>query len=97
MQEYKNRTEYVIRSSQKEEREEETSLLLFTTKSCPNCIQAKKVLNENKVSYKEIDAVENYTMTAKYHIMAAPCIVDMETETKYKNLSEIIGFVESKK
>ena len=70
-------------------------VLLFTTKTCPNCKMVKEILNKNNVEYEIIDAEENVDLCNKYDIMQAPTLVnisDNNVET-YANASNIIKFV----
>ncbi len=53
----------------------ETKKLLFTTKTCPNCVIAKKALNEAHMEYEVIDAEEHRDLARKYKIMQAPTLV----------------------
>ena len=50
-------------------------ILLFTTKTCPNCPTAKKRLTDAGIAYEAVDAEENAQMSAKYGIMAVPTLV----------------------
>ncbi len=55
--------------------EGETKKLLFTTKTCPNCVIAKNALNDAHVDYEVIDAEEHKDLAKKYKIMQAPTLV----------------------
>ena len=57
-----------------------SSLLLFTTKTCPNCRTAKAALDKAGVKYEVIDAEENADLARKYHIMQAPTLVALRGE-----------------
>ena len=84
-QEYKERKVYDIANSvlkkkaQKAVCAEETvtseEILLFTTKTCPNCRAAKQMLDKAGISYKVIDAEENSDLSIKYDVRQAPTIV----------------------
>lgn len=50
-------------------------LLLFTTPICPNCVIAKKYLDECGITYRVIDAVAEADLARKHGIMAAPTLV----------------------
>ena len=54
---------------------EAEELLLFTTRTCPNCVQAEKMLNEAGVVYKKVLAEENPELAEKYAIRQAPTLV----------------------
>ena len=66
-------------------------VLLFTTKTCPNCKIAKNMLDSSHINYTVIDAEENSDLTAEYGIQQAPTLVvakDGAVE-KYINASNI--------
>ena len=50
-------------------------LLLFATKTCPNCRQAEKLLAEAGITYRKILADENQEMAVRYGIRQAPTLV----------------------
>ena len=71
--------------------------LLFTTKTCPNCVLAKSALSDAHVEYEVIDAEENKELTKQYKVMQAPTLVvitDGKIE-KVANASNIKKYVES--
>ena len=72
---------------------ENGELLLFTTKTCPNCKLAKEFLSG--MDYKVVDAEENAKLTMKYGVMQAPTLVVLKGENveKYTNASNIRRFV----
>ena len=84
-EEFKERKEYVletshfhgshVRSRQNTVVDHATRLMLFTTKTCPNCRTAKAALDKAGVSYEVVDAEENADLARKYHIMQAPTLV----------------------
>ena len=69
-------------------------LLLFTTKTCPNCRIAKELLKD--VAYEVVDAEEQVELTNQYGIMQAPTLVELKNGEvrKYVNASNIKAFVE---
>jgi ribonucleoside-triphosphate reductase len=71
-------------------------ILLFGTKTCPNCKVAKSLLEKAKVDYKFIDAEENVDLTKKMGVKQAPTLVvkkDGKT-TNIVNLSNIKKAIE---
>ncbi len=50
-------------------------LLLFTTKTCPNCKTAKKGLEEAGLAYTVLDVSEHLDLARKYRIMQAPTLL----------------------
>ncbi|MDO4198288.1 MAG: ribonucleoside triphosphate reductase [Erysipelotrichaceae bacterium] len=72
-------------------------VMLFTTKTCPNCKQAKQLLSTNGITYEEMDAAVNGDLLDKYDIMGAPTLVvtDGENFDKYSSIVDIQKFTES--
>ena len=80
----------------KEELKETGSkVMLFTTKTCPNCKAAKQFLTEAGIGYEVIDAEEQADLSTKYNIMQAPTlvVVDGGEEQKIANLSNIRRYI----
>ena len=77
-QEYKQRKAYDMSccKDKKEKKEKcEDAVLLFGTKTCPNCKMAEKLLDKAKVDFKFIDAEEQVDLTKKYGVKQAPTLV----------------------
>ena len=53
----------------------EGKLLLFTTKTCPNCQVAYQALEQSKISVEKIDAEEEEALARKYGITQVPTLV----------------------
>ena len=51
-------------------------LLLFATKTCPNCKQAEYLLEENGVKYRKIFAEDRPELAEQYDIRQAPTLID---------------------
>lgn len=70
--------------------------LLFTTQTCPNCVIAKRALEEAQIEYEVIDAQENKEMVKKYGVMQAPTmvIVGGDSVEKYVNASNITKYAQ---
>lgn len=83
-QEFKERKEYDIAVSslhvKKEGEGEAKQVLLFTTKTCPNCPAAKNFLDKAGIKYVAIDAQEHPELVKKYGIMQAPTLVVVSGE-----------------
>lgn len=99
--EFDDRQEYDMGYHDKEVQEtsyktdnHENSVLLFSTRTCPNCKTAKKLLHEHDVEYQEIDCQMNEELVAKYAIMTVPTLIINKEETvvKLDNLSSIIEY-----
>jgi ribonucleoside-triphosphate reductase len=71
-------------------------VLLFGTKTCPNCKMAKMLLEKAGIKYTFIDAEEEVELTKKFNIRKAPTLVvpTKEGHKLYENASNIKGFVE---
>ncbi len=70
-------------------------VLLFTTKTCPNCMSVKEMLNKIGFKYTVIDADENAELCRQYNVMQAPTLVTVKGENAetYANASNIIKYV----
>ena len=71
-------------------------ILLFATKTCPNCKMAKMLLDKAGIKYHVIDAEENVELTKKYNVKKAPTLlVPGENGIDvFENASNIKGFIE---
>jgi ribonucleoside-triphosphate reductase len=99
-QEYKERLVYDIENSVIGKKEEVTNsheIMLFTTKTCPNCVLAKNILDEAGIGYRVIDAEENAHITSQYRIMQAPTLIVSKGDEyeRFINASNIQAFTES--
>lgn len=108
-EEFKERKEYDIsrssfvakkRPSDKNEKEAKASIIdgimLFTTKTCPNCKIAKNMLDKKGLAYKVMDAEENVEFCQELGIMQAPTLVVAKQgkTSLYKNVSDIKQYIE---
>ena len=77
---------------------EEGKVLLFTTKTCPNCKLAKDSLEKANISYEVVDAGENEELVRKYGDMQAPTLIVIKEEgvQKLANASNIRAFAEKR-
>ncbi|MCR5309196.1 MAG: ribonucleoside triphosphate reductase [Bacilli bacterium] len=72
-------------------------IVLFATKTCPNCKMAKMLLDKAGIAYDVVDAEENAELTKKFGVRKAPTLLvpnDDGTFTSYENASNIKGFIE---
>ncbi|MDD4320330.1 MAG: ribonucleoside triphosphate reductase [Acidaminococcaceae bacterium] len=71
-------------------------ILLFTTKTCPNCSLAKGFLDKAKIKYQTINAEENLKLVEKYGVQSAPTLVAVNGSSfqQYVNASNIKKYVE---
>lgn len=76
-----------------------SDLLLFATKTCPNCKMAKRILDGAGVKYTVIDAEEQKELTIKYNVKKAPTLLvpDGDHYLRFENASDINRFVEGLK
>ena len=109
--EYHNRKEYEPENShlthtlkqencQQEEKVSNESLneiLLFATKTCPNCKMAKMLLDKAGIHYTVIDAEDNKQMTMQYKVNKAPTLIVPNDDgyDVFENASNIKGYIES--
>ncbi len=76
---------------------DDAKIMLFTTKTCPNCKAAKAMLDKAGISYEVVDAEENAELSKQFGIMQAPTLViaDNEKFEKITNLSNVKKFIET--
>ncbi len=76
----------------------EDAVMLFTTKTCPNCKMAKTFLDKAGIKYQTIIANENKELCAKFDIKQAPTliVVNGNMVEKIVNVSNIRAYVEKK-
>ena len=74
-------------------------ILLFTTKTCPNCKMAKMMLDKAGIKYTVIDAEDQKDLTQKYGGNKAPSmlVANGQGYDRYENASFIKKFVENAK
>ena len=74
-------------------------LLLFTTKTCPNCKMAKMMLDKAGIKYTVIDAEDNKDITTSYKVLKAPTLLvpnkNGSDYDRYENASFIKQYIES--
>ncbi|MBR4882066.1 MAG: thioredoxin family protein, partial [Clostridia bacterium] len=76
---------------------DDSKIMLFTTKTCPNCKAAKAMLDKAGIAYEVVDAEENADLAKQFAIMQAPTLViaDNEKFEKITNLSNVKKFIET--
>ena len=73
------------------------NVMLFTTKTCPNCKAAASVLEKNNIGYTKVDAEDNAEISKGYDIRQAPTlIVEKDGKVmKFAGMSEIKKYTDS--
>ena len=73
------------------------NVMLFATRTCPNCKMAEKFLRDANISYTKVYADENPELAKKYAIMQAPTLVVVSGDSAEKivNVSNIRKFAET--
>lgn len=77
--------------------EQPEKILLFTTKTCPNCKMAKTFLTEANIPYETIPVEDNTDLAIQYEVRSAPTLV-VQNEGKhilYVNASNIRSFADT--
>lgn len=71
-------------------------VMLFTTKTCPNCKTAGALLEKAHVSYEIIDAEDHQELVRAYDVMQAPTLVVGQGNAfeKYSNVANIRRYIE---
>lgn len=87
VQEFEDRKVYTTRNDIK----------LIGTKSCPNCVQAEKILNDAGISFIKIFAEDKPELVASLKIMQAPTLVVRNhiknVDEKFVGVGEIYKFI----
>ena len=109
-EEFKNRKTYDIDNSHLTKKHETCEcekveapvvkeMMLFTTKTCPNCKMAKMLLEKAGIKYTMVDAEDEKETTLKYGVKKAPTLLvpNGDSFDRYENASEIKGFIERQK
>ena len=75
---------------------EPDELLLFTTKTCPNCRMACMMLDKAGIPYQKIDAEADVELTRRHNVQQAPTLVYVHggEATNIANASNIKAFIE---
>ena len=75
---------------------EPDELLLFTTKTCPNCRMACMMLDKAGIPYQKIDAEADVALTRLHNVQQAPTLVYVHggEATNIANASNIKAFIE---
>ena len=70
-------------------------LLLFTTKTCPNCRAIKPQLDKAGIAYKVMDVDENLELARSYHLSSAPSLVVVAGEScrVFAGIAQIREFI----
>ena len=73
-------------------------IMLFATRTCPNCKMAEMFLDKAGISYKKVYADENAELTDKYEVRQAPTLIitDGERFDKIVNVSNIRKYIEER-
>ncbi len=92
-QEYKKRKSYIVNDSVSVCEDE---VLLFGTKTCPNCKMAEKLLDKAETKFNFVDAEEKVELTKKYGVKQAPTLVVIKNNEVQNivNLSNIKKYIE---
>jgi ribonucleoside-triphosphate reductase len=87
------------KTAEKVEESRPDGLILFTTKTCPNCKMAKLMLAQAGVEYKPVDAEDNRDLTKSFGIQKVPTLLVPHNDTYevYDNASLIRKFIEERK
>ena len=72
-------------------------LLLFATKTCPNCKVAESLLNKAGIVYRKVLAEENPELATRYGVRQAPTLIedDAKDPVSYVGVSEIKTFLQN--
>ncbi len=96
-QEFKDRKTYNVTGG-KVCPEAKGKILLFTTKTCPNCSIAKEYLQDAKIDYDLVLAEDSPELVSRYKVTSAPTLViDQDGQIdRYINSSNIRSYAEAR-
>ncbi len=91
--------EYCEKEKTEKKEKMKDEIILFGTKTCPNCASAKKLLEKTEVKYRFVDAEENVDLTKKLGVKQAPTLVEIKKGevNVIPNLSNIKKYAETVK
>ncbi len=74
-------------------------IMIFTTKTCPNCKMSKMMLDKAGIKYTVVDAEDNKDKTVAYGIKKAPTMLVPTADgfDRYENASEIKKYIEAQR
>lgn len=74
-------------------------IMLFTTKTCPNCKMAKMLLDKAGIKYTVIDAEDEKETTRNFNVTKAPTMLvpNGDKYARFDNVSDISKFIDSQK
>ena len=82
------------------EKADENRVILFASKTCPNCKLAAKFLHECKISYEMMFADEHLDLVHQFGIMQAPTLIVMKGDGSFEKIAgagPIRGYAENNK
>ncbi len=92
--EYEHRKLYDLKTSKLDKKPKETKkdkILLFGTKTCPNCKMAVSLLDKAGIKYEYIYSEDNMELCKEYNVTQAPTLVELKNGkiNKIVNVSNI--------
>ena len=74
---------------------QDAQVILFTTKTCPNCKVAAALLEKSGVAYEKLLVEENRELAAEYGLKQVPALIIKSADTyeKYIGVAEIKSFL----
>ena len=79
------------KKTRKSSKKKNDELVLFATKTCPNCKAAEALLKKEKIEFTKIDAEDHPEVTKEYGVKQAPTLI--VNGEKIVNLSNIKKYV----
>ena len=73
--------------------------LLITSRNCPNCVMAKRLLEQAGITFTEMPAEENLDFVERYSIRQAPTLLIPTSAGAdiYSGAGEINGYIQMRK
>ena len=82
------------------EKPKNADIILFTSKTCPNCEKAREQLDRAGIHYHVMEAEKERDVCIRYHVMSAPTLIltdGGEEMKRYTGLSNIMGLINHEK
>ena len=82
-------------AAEPEQNSSETRLLLFATKTCPNCKIAASMLDKAGIPYEKVYVEDNEALAVSYDLRMAPTLIAVngDTHEKYASVPNIKKFI----
>lgn len=75
----------------------EPKIIIITLENCPNCKTVKEYMTKKKMTFWELNALENADLTSTLSLTQVPALVLLDSDNKviqtYRTFEDIMGFL----